>query len=409
VTPRSTFFLVTALRWLPDGALLAVLVVFLLGRGLDLAEVGLVSAVHAAVVLTLELPSGGLADAVGRRPVLVVSAVVGALGFAVLVVADGLSAVLLATVLLAVFRALDSGPLEAWYVDRALAADPRHDLQPDLARAGFWAYLGVAASALTAGAAGLVPGLPVDPLTAAVAVAAVLAVAHAVAVVLLVREEPRAAGGWRALPRIARTTPRVVRESAALGWQQRGLRLLLAVEVTWGAGLTAVELLWQPRTADALGTTSDTWVFGAMTATAWLVAAGGTLAVPPLVRLLRGRTELAAALLRVAQGATVVGLAAAGGLAGIAVAYALFYVVHGAANPLHFTLLHRRVGAEHRATVVSLNSLVARASGLPAALGVGLLAETAGVPLTLAVAAGVLAAGTPLYLLAARDRQRVTS
>ncbi|MGF1652816.1 MAG: hypothetical protein ACFCUP_05805 [Actinomycetales bacterium] len=153
-----------------------------------------------------------------------------------------------------------------------------------------------------------------------------------------------------------------------------------------------------------LGTSDDTWVFGGMTAAAWLVGAGGALAAPLLVRLLGGRTEHAAALLRVTQGATALAFAAAGGLAGVVVAYALFYVVHGAANPLHYTLLHRRVGAEHRATVISLNSLVARVSGLPAALAVGLLAETAGTPLTMAVAAAVLAAGAPLYLLAARVR-----
>jgi hypothetical protein len=384
-------------------------VAFLLERGLDLAQVGLVSAVHAGVVLVLELPSGGLADAVGRRPVLVVAAVVGAVSFGSMVVAQGLGGLVVAMALHAVFRALDSGPLEAWYVDRALAADPHHDLQADLSRAGFWTYGGVAAGALAAGAAGLVPGLPATPLTAAMPLAAVLAVAHAAAVILLVPEEPHATGGWRALPRIARATPRLVREPTTLGWRHRGLRLVLAVEVTWGAGLTALELLWQPRTADVLGTTDDTWVFGGMSAAAWLVGAGGALAAPLLVRLLGGRTEHAAALLRIAQGATSVGLAAAGGLAGVVVAYVLFYVVHGAANPLHYTLLHRRVGADHRATVISLNSLVARLSGLPAALGVGLLAETAGAPLTLAVAAGVLAAGAPLYLLAARDRHSVAS
>jgi len=39
-------------------------------RGLTLAQVGMVSATQSIVVLLLELPTGGLADAVGRRPVL---------------------------------------------------------------------------------------------------------------------------------------------------------------------------------------------------------------------------------------------------------------------------------------------------------------------------------------------------
>jgi hypothetical protein len=68
VTTRTTFFLVTALRWLLEGALLAVLVVFLLARGLDLADVGLVSAVHAGIVLVLELPSGGSPTPWGGGP-----------------------------------------------------------------------------------------------------------------------------------------------------------------------------------------------------------------------------------------------------------------------------------------------------------------------------------------------------
>ncbi|MGF1647568.1 MAG: MFS transporter [Kineosporiaceae bacterium] len=195
MTPRTTFLLVTALRWLPEGALLAVLVVFLLERGLDLAQVGVLAAVHAAIVIVLEVPSGGLADAVGRRPVLVLAAVVGAVAFGVTVVAEGFAVLLVAWALQAAFRSLDSGPLEAWYVDRALAADPRHDIQADLARASFWTYGAAAAGALAAGAVGLVPGLPVHPLTAAVALAALLSVLHAGAVVLLVREEPRAREG----------------------------------------------------------------------------------------------------------------------------------------------------------------------------------------------------------------------
>jgi len=60
----------TALRWLPTGMLIPVLVVLMQDRGLTLAQVGMVSATQSIVVLLLELPTGGLADAVGRRPVL---------------------------------------------------------------------------------------------------------------------------------------------------------------------------------------------------------------------------------------------------------------------------------------------------------------------------------------------------
>ena len=43
-------------------------------RGLTLGEIGVLFTVHGALVVTLELPTGGLADVLGRRPVVVAGA-----------------------------------------------------------------------------------------------------------------------------------------------------------------------------------------------------------------------------------------------------------------------------------------------------------------------------------------------
>jgi MFS family permease len=67
---RRRFTVLTALRWLPTGLLLPVMVLFEQGRGLTLAQIGVVSASQSVVVMLLELPTGGLADVMGRRPVL---------------------------------------------------------------------------------------------------------------------------------------------------------------------------------------------------------------------------------------------------------------------------------------------------------------------------------------------------
>ena len=64
----------TALRWLPVGLTTPVTVLLALSRGLSLREVGLLFTVHGLVVLALELPTGGLADVLGRRPVVVLGA-----------------------------------------------------------------------------------------------------------------------------------------------------------------------------------------------------------------------------------------------------------------------------------------------------------------------------------------------
>jgi len=84
---RRAFVLLTALRWLPVGFTTPLLVLLPLSRGLTLGQVGITIACGAATAALLELPTGGLADAVGRRPVLGASSLLGLAVFASMLVA----------------------------------------------------------------------------------------------------------------------------------------------------------------------------------------------------------------------------------------------------------------------------------------------------------------------------------
>jgi hypothetical protein len=55
------FILLRALRWLPVGLVLPFLVLTPVARGLELGAVGAVFAIHSAVLIALEVPSGALA------------------------------------------------------------------------------------------------------------------------------------------------------------------------------------------------------------------------------------------------------------------------------------------------------------------------------------------------------------
>ena len=61
------FILLRALRWLPLGLVLPFLVITPQARGLSIGAIGVVFAVHSAVAIVLEVPSGALADLVERR------------------------------------------------------------------------------------------------------------------------------------------------------------------------------------------------------------------------------------------------------------------------------------------------------------------------------------------------------
>jgi MFS family permease len=129
-SPDRAYVTLTFLQWLPVGLTMAPFVLLLLDRGLSLAQVSLLGAVSAVTVTVCELPTGGLADSLGRKPVLVASALFHATGLMLLGVFSVMGPLLVAAVLLGLSRALASGPLEAWYVDRVHAAHTAEEGPP---------------------------------------------------------------------------------------------------------------------------------------------------------------------------------------------------------------------------------------------------------------------------------------
>ena len=145
------YLVLVALRWLPTGLLIPVTVLLALSRGLSLTEIGLIFSIQGLVVLALELPTGGLADSLGRRPILIVASVVGLVSLGLLYIADSVALFAASMALQGVFRALDSGPLEAWYVDATLSADPTAEIEHGLSRGSTVLSLAIALGALLSG------------------------------------------------------------------------------------------------------------------------------------------------------------------------------------------------------------------------------------------------------------------
>ena len=157
------FVLLTALRWLPVGLLIPISVLYALDRGLGIAELGLAASIQGIVVLILELPSGGLADSWGRRPVLIAASSVSLIAVVTLSFAQSFPAFVAVYALQGVFRALDSGALEAWFADAAIASGSRATVDKGLAAAGAAIGIGIGGGAiLSSGITLIAPALGVD-------------------------------------------------------------------------------------------------------------------------------------------------------------------------------------------------------------------------------------------------------
>ncbi|PSL05448.1 putative MFS family arabinose efflux permease [Haloactinopolyspora alba] len=402
---RRRYLVLLALRWLPTGMLIPVLALLPLERGLSLSELGMVVAAQGFVVLALELPTGGLSDSIGRRPVVLAAGVINVGVLALLFTAESVAAFAVAYALQGVYRALDSGPLEAWYVDAALAADPDADISRGLSHGGTALGGAVAVGALTAGGLVALDPLPgVEALAVPVLVGLIVQVVAVVATAVLL-VEVRPAQGWRAVRTSVRGVPGVIAGSLRLLRHSRVLTAVICVELFWGFGMVAFETVMPVRLAEVAGGSDAAGaIMGPAASAAWGFSAVGAALVPLLSRRLG--VPLTAAALRVLQGGTVVAMALFAGPVGLVAAYFATYIVHGAANPMHMTLLHQQVTSAHRTTVVSLNSMVAQPAGALGGIVLMAVADAVSVQAAMLVGAAVLAVAAPLYLPAHRAQRR---
>jgi MFS family permease len=403
---RTRFWLLAGLRWLPTGFVIPVSALLPLERGLTIAEYGAVAATQGFVVLLLELPTGGFADALGRKPVFIASAVVALASYVTYALAQVALAFVLASALSGMFRALDSGPLNAWFVDAVHEDETVTDRANTVAR-GLSGYASVVGASIAVGAvtSGLfIVWAPLGRETSLALpfwIAAALALVQIVVGTVIMREDRSARIGGVLLS--IRATPRVVRDGARLLWRSRVLRALVAVELFWGFGMIAFESFMPIRLSELLTDRDQAAaIMGPVTAAAWGVSALGAAMVPLLLR--RWSMTGVSVALRIIQGAFVVAMGLAAGPVGLILGLFATYAVHSAAGAIYETLLHEQVGKENRATVLSLASMAMQPAGSMGAIVLGLIATGVSTGFAIIVGGVVLALAAPLFLV----RERVS-
>ena len=278
------FVLLTALRWAPVGITVPVTVLLALSKGLTLAQVGLVFIAHSALVVVLELPTGGLADSLGRRPVLVASGLLHLGSLVAMATADG-------------FPGSSSAPSCWAQGGRWTPARSRPGTStpcgsptraptssPGLSRAG---TADCAALALGAVAGGLAPsllgGAAADVLLLPFAAAAVLDVLSVAAVVLLITPTGPARQGsvGASLRDGLRSVPGTVHEAVRLSARDAALRRVLLLGLVCGFTLSTLELFGPPLFADLAGsTTGGSGLFGVVMGASFLAGAAGSMLAP---------------------------------------------------------------------------------------------------------------------------------
>lgn len=353
--------------------------------GLSLAVILALQSFNTGLRATLDLPFGALADRVSRRLCLVASSSSILLGAAVLLVWPSLPGACAAETLFAIASALRSGADSALLHDTLRAAGRLEEYPHAESRGQAFASLGSGAAAVLGGVLASVD------LTLPYVVT--LLTAGAGAVLAWTLDERRVAE--HVSPGRGR-----MRAAARLAWRTPAIRWTLGVAVLAVTSSHVYFYLQQPYLR-AAGVPLA--LFGVVFAATKLVTALVAGSAHRIDESLGRRTTVA-----VMAAVPVCGLGAMAAVSGPAGALLILTrgLLDGLWMPLVNVYLNRLVDSRVRATMLSLQSVLARLV-LSAVLAVlGIATARLGLPATLAaVAAAVAAAGTALLVLAPSPRR----
>lgn len=401
---QRVYYLVVSLFWLATALPLALIILLAQARGLDLFQVGLLMGIYSLTIVLLEVPTGGLADAIGRKRVTIIAYSCMLVAGTVTLFAFSFPVILIAFVLNGVGRALSSGALDAWFVDALQATDPDIDLQPPLARAGIFTLLALGLGTLSGSTIPhLFSGLPAEgtavltPLSMPILFALVIYALLLTLTVLLVKEEwaCTTTGDWRDG---FRQVPAIVRTGFVLSGRNPTILLLLGASLASGLALISLESFWQPFFADLLGGSDGNSVyFGFVMGGCFLAGMVGNLLSTPLSRLLNKRYGLVSAAFQGGWGIAILLLALQAVPVSAVLIFWLAYVSMGVVNSPHSTLLNGQIPSEQRSAMLSIGSLATYVGSMIGGAGLGFVAEHLSISTAWIMAGVVVVASLGFY------------
>ncbi|MGW4412499.1 MFS transporter [Nonomuraea sp. NPDC004702] len=407
------YALISFLAWLPAGLMGAPMVLLMLQRGMDVASVGLVMAIHSIAVVTVELPTGGLADVIGRRGTIAASALFGLASLVLMGLAAGFALFAVAFVLKAVSRALASGPAQSWYVDTMHAIDgPDADLKPGLARGASMGSIALCGGTLVGGIVPLALSSswslgPLVPLSVPMLLAATAAAAQFVVTLAAMPEPPRRRASFG---QALRGVPVAITGGLRSGLRERAISRLLLIAAGVGVVLNSVEIFTPGRLRDLTGQPESAgMIYAVVGAIGYAGSALGSALAPLAARVGRGsrRGAITGTCVTVLSLAILAASTSLGGTLAIVLAglgYVSLYVGCGISEPLRGEMLHQRATSAERTTLLSVDSLFLQAGGAVAAAGLSWVAMHVGLATAWWIIAGTILATVVLFPRTARSR-----
>jgi MFS family permease len=396
---QRTYYVLILGETLANSSIWGINTIFLLDAGLSNLQAFAANAFFTAGMVLFEVPTGIVADTIGRRFSYLLGIVTLTVSTLLYVYLWQVEASFLWWAVVSVMLGLGftffSGAVEAWLVDALTATGFTGQLESVFGRGQIMSGIAMLTGSLGGGVLAAEFGLGVPFFVRAGALALMFLVAFRLMHDIGFTPER----GERVLGEVRK----VASASIEYGWRVRPVKwLMLEAFFTGGVGIYVFYAL-QPYLLELYGDPDAYAVAGLVAAIVAGAQILGGIAAPWIRRRFRKRTSA----LLMAAGASALVLLAIGVVDSFAAVIALIVVwglLFAATIPIRQAYLNGMIPSRQRATILSFDSLMGSTGGVWAQPGLGKAADVWGYAPTYVMSAGISALALPFLALTRRER-----
>ncbi len=396
---QRTYYLLMLGATLANSAIWGINTIFLLDAGLSNFEAFTANAFFTAGMVIFEVPTGIVADTVGRRFSYLVGTVTLTIATLLYVLLWQVEAAFwwwaIVSIMLGLGFTFFSGAVEAWLVDALAATGFDGELEAVLGRGQVATGIAMLVGSIGGGVLAAAFSLGVPFLVRAAALIIMFVVAYRLMFDIGFTPEK----GQRPLAEMRK----IAKAGVDFGWRVPAVKwLMVEVLFTGGVGIYAFYAL-QPYLLELYGDPEAYSIAGLVAAIVAGAQIMGGLAAPRIRRLFRKRTS---ALIVTAGSSTLV-LALIGlienfyAVLGLIVIWGLLFA---ATMPIRQAYLNAMIPSKQRATILSFDSLMGSVGGVWAQPGLGKAADAFGYAPSYLISAAISSLAVPFLALSRKEK-----
>lgn len=335
------------------GLLVPVFSLLLIDKGATLSKLSILIGVYSFSVIVLELPTGIMADIIGRKKTFCLSLIVSLLFSVVILLSNGLVILYIGMLLYGLNRAISSGSFEALFIDSYINEFGKDRLHVVTTRISVIDALGLSAGALTGGYLPEISSkyfFSIGMYDLSLIVRIILTFIILILAIVYIKET-LVNENKKQISLLEH-----IKNSSNIVIENKNIICIFISVFSTGFLFSSLETYWQPHFISLMPNNGAMFLLGVMAFIYLAAAMVGNIIYERVFSKLN--TKKMYMLLRSILAMVLIITASQTNMVLFMVFYSLIYLFFGMANIPESVILNREIPNEFRASVLSLNSLI---------------------------------------------------